>query len=98
MQEHTTHMTGARAPVAGVDHWHQRSSTLVPADRAPHANRGTFLRPHKNRSLAKARAKLAYAKGLLNNAKGLHANGKPMPAHYLHSSASNQEAPLAVAA
>ena len=66
--------------------------------RAPHANRSTAERPHKDRNLRKARDKLGYAQGLLNNAKGLHANGKAIPAHYLNASRSVWEAPLAMAA
>lgn len=66
--------------------------------RAPQANRSTAERLHKDRSLEKARAKLAYAKGLLNNSQGLAANGKKMPERYLSATRSVWEAPLAMAA
>lgn len=74
--------------------------TGQPVDtRATHAQRGTAASKHFDRRPDRLRARAAFLRGALNNLKGLHANGKKMPAHYLHaSSASNQEAPLAMAA
>ncbi len=86
------------APRPGVDHWHPLSSSLIPVERAPHANRGTFKRPHFDRRLSRLRIRKAFLVGAINNSQGLSANGKRSLASYRHSSTARQEAPLAMAA
>ena len=96
MNTDETHMVGElslRRPTPGVDHWHPLSSTLIPAERAPHANRGTFRCLHRDRRPAKLRSQAAFLRGAINNLRGLHANGKAMPWFYMHSSARPAEAP-----
>lgn len=61
--------------------------------RAPHANRSTAERLHRDRRPAKLRSQAAFLRGAINNLRGLHANGKAMPWFYMHSSARPAEAP-----
>ena len=91
--------------IINVHRYKQAAAVLSPNDlvrlfdtRAPHALRSTAERRHADRGPSRARAKAAFWAGVAFNEMGKSADGKRSLTSYGHSSATQQEAPLAMAA